>query len=268
MRTLYRCAVVVAGLGLGAAELAGQSLWVSEAPAPALDVSFARPMVANSNLGTLSGAARIAATLPLGSSTIVHLELPLIRADLGGGEFFEGSNETAVGAPYVGIIGANASGNLRYQAGVRLALWGSDNFETAVIGALSDMERFEAYVSKLATFRSSLQFGRMRGPGLGLQGRVGATVMIPTESGEEPEALIDYGARVGNESERGFVFADLSGRLLATESGGSFADRTTHQVGVSGGWVVGRITPMMEVRLPLDESELDLVVRIGARLRL
>lgn len=267
MRALCRCAVLVAGLGLGAGDLAGQSLWVTQAPSPILDVTFARPMVANSNLGTLSGSARIAATFPLGSATLVHLELPLIRASNGGEEFIEGARETAIAAPYVGIIGSNASGNLWYQAGVRLAVWGSDNLETAAIGALSDMERFEAYVSKLATFRSSVQFGRMRGPGLGLQGRIGAAVMIPTESGEEPEALVDYGARVGNESERGFLFADLSGRMWATESGVSLADRTTHQVGVSGGWVVGRITPTLEVRLPLDESEPDLVVRIGARLR-
>src|SRR5690606_36794024 len=111
MRHLYRSAVVLTGVGLGAADLAGPSLWVSQAPSPALDVTVARPAVAHSTLGTLSGVARIAATLPLGRATLVHLELPIIRAGYGGSEFFEGSRETAVGAPYVGIIGEHAKGN-------------------------------------------------------------------------------------------------------------------------------------------------------------
>jgi hypothetical protein len=137
------------------------------------------------------------------------------------------------------------------------------------MGAATDPERFESFGANLIAPRAAVQFGGRSPAGFVTQVRVGGTGMFGTgEAAGDPELLLDYGARVGSETARGFVYADFSGRLVATEPG-SLGDRTMHYVGVSGGVALGGITPTAEVRVPLDQSSLgvDYIARIGARIR-
>lgn len=258
---------MLVALSLTTGDLAAQALWVDRAPRRSLDLSFARPVIAGSEQGLLSGAARFAGTFSLGGSTLLQLELPVARADFGGP--LGGESAMQIGAPYIGLVGGTPEAGVRVQVGVRLAPWESEGFEAMVVGAAADYERLEAHLSEFVGLRSSVQFGSGATSGAAIQGRIGGTALIPTRDGADPEVLVDYGVRIGTEAARGFLFADLSGRLWATVEGLSFGERTTHFLGLSGGYTLGGITPTAELRLPLGEedSEVDRIVRIGVRVR-
>ncbi len=247
-------------------EAAAQSLWIDPYRRGGFEFSVARP-APSEGLAFLSGAARLAASLPLGFSSVIHLELPVARMALDGPG--GGYSETRIGAPYVGIGSADTAARVQFQFGVRFAPWDSDEAGASLLGVATDPERFESFAANIVAPRGAVQFGGRGRSGLVTQVRIGGTAMFGTgEAAGDPELLVDYGARLGSETARGFVYADLSGRLVATESG-SLGERTIHYVGVSGGVSLGGITPTAEVRVPLDESSfgVDYIARIGARVR-
>ena len=260
------CLVLSSVPNLVTEEAAAQSLWIDPYRRAGFEVSVARP-APTEGLDFLSGAARLAASVPLGFSSVIHLELPVARmaADgLGGG-----ASQTRIGAPYVGIGSADTAAKVQFQFGVRFAPWDSDQGGASFLGVATDPERFESFGANLVAPRAAVQFGGRGRSGLVTQVRIGGTGLFGTgEAAGDPELLVDYGARVGSETSRGFLYADFSGRLVATESG-SLGERTIHYVGVSGGVALGGITPTAEVRVPLDESSfgVDYIARIGARLR-
>lgn len=260
----FRMAVIVAALGFGAGTAGAQSLWLPTNAGRTLEFGWARASFENGDQSLLSGAGQLAGTFVVGRNTLLQLEVPIAR-------YADGiESEMAIGAPYIGIAAPANGGSVRYQVGVRVAPWESDNFMAALTGAAADSERLEAYLSEFIGLRSSVQFGAPSATGMVIQGRLGGTLVMPTAGGgADPDLLVDYGARFGRETDQGFLVADLSGRLLATADGGNIADRTVHQVGVSGGYRLGTVTPTLDVRLPVGEdgSSVDIIVRIGARVR-
>lgn len=251
---------------LVAGEASAQSLWVDPSSRGGLEFSLARAQPSQGQK-LLSGAARVALSVPLGTSSLIHLELPLARFAADGP--FGSESESRVGAPYVGIASADAERQVQFQFGVRFAPWSADQDLASIMGFVTDPERFESFGANFVAPRGAVQFGGRAASGLLTQARIGATALFGTgEFSGDPELMLDYGARVGSQTARGFVFADLSGRLIATASG-SLGDRSMHFVGASGGLVLGGITPTAEVRLPLDgELEgLDFILRLGARVR-
>lgn len=252
--------------GLGTAEAAAQSLWVDPHRRGGFELSVAR-VAPTEGLAFPSGAARLAASVPLGFNSVIHLELPMARMALDGPG--GGYSETRIGAPYVGIGSADSAARVQFQFGVRFAPWDADQGGASALGAATDPERFESFGANIVAPRAAVQFGGRSQSGLVTQIRLGGTGLFRTgEAAGDPELLVDYGARVGSETSRGFVYADLSGRLVATQSG-SLGERTIHYFGVSGGVALGGITPTAEVRVPLDESSfgVDYIARIGARVR-
>lgn len=267
MQAVTRYAIALAALAtvaLCTGELHAQAPWVDRNTGRGVEFSFARPGIEGSEQALLSGAARFAGTFPIRGNTLVHVELPVARAG------FEGESNTMVGAPYIGLVGGAPQKDVRYQIGVRLAMRASDGDLASIIGALTDYEHYEAYLTDLIGIRTSMQFGRVSESGLLAQVRLGGTLLIPTGGdGFDREAFVDYGARVGTETARGFLIADVSGRMLASASNLSFRERTVHFVGLSGGVAVGQVTPAVEVRFPINEefNDMDMIVRVGARVR-
>ncbi len=267
MQTVTCYAIALAALtnvALCTGELTAQALWVDRNTGRAVEFSFARPVLEESDQALLSGTARFAGTFPIRGTTLVRVELPVARADFGG------VSETMIGAPYIGVVGGAPDGDVRYQIGIRLAPRESDRWSAAMVGVNANYEQFEAYLSEFVGLRTSVQFGRVSKGGLLAQVRLGGTLLIPTGAdGSDREAFVDYGARVGTETARGFLIADVSGRMLATAPDLSFGERTVHFVGLSGGIAVGQVTPAVEVRFPIDDefNNMDMIVRVGARVR-
>lgn len=267
MQTVTRYAIALGALATVApctSELTAQALWVDRQLERTIDVSFARPGIEGSDQALLSGAGRIAGTFPIKGTAFLRLELPGARAN------FEGVSETMIGAPYIGVVGGAPESDVRYQIGIRLAPGASTDGPAADVGVRAEYEQFEAYLSEFVGLRTSVQFGRVSKNGLTAQVRLGGTLLVSTGEGEsDPEGFADYGARIGTETTRGFVFADLSGRMWATQSGLTVGERSVHFVGLSGGVALGPVTPAVEVRTPIGErdSGMGTIVRIGARVR-
>lgn len=260
----FRMAMIMAALGLGAGTAGAQSLWLPANAGRSIEFGWARAAIEHRDQSLLSGAGRLAGTFAMGGRTLLQLELPVSRYGDGVG------SEMAIGAPYIGIAVPARGGSIHYQLGVRVAPWESYDVQAALSGVAADSERMEAYLSEFVGLRSSVQFGAPAEDGMVIQGRLGGTLLVSTaEGGGDPEAFVDYGARFGRETARGFLLADLSGRLLATADGGDFGDRTFHFVGVSGGYRLGSVTPTLDLRLPVGEegSSIKMVVRVGARLQ-
>ena len=69
-----------------------------------------------------------------------------------------------------------------------------------------------------------------------------------------PELFADYGVQGGYEGAAVRATVGITGRLLATEIGPSFADRTEHMITGMVELRRGQVRPSVLIRVPLDQS--------------
>ena len=79
------------------------------------------------------------------------------------------------------------------------------------------------------------------------------TFWIPTNEGET-ELLFDYSGQVGYEGSQFGVIGGITGRMVVTEDGLSFGERTFHQLTISAMVDLGTIIPGIQLRFPLDDE--------------
>lgn len=194
--------------------------------------------------------------LPIGGGIVAVADLPVSQASVRPG--FLGGDRTAtwIGNPWLGIE-APLRGNARLEVGIRPGLRDPDNqaeFAAVGFGAITSYDRLEAWLGEVTSVRGMLHFGEVPPLGRFLLARVGASVLVPSGTGGDPEILLNYGLRAGAVTGGTVLAAEITGRALATSESGSVSERTVHQAGISIGGARGRARPEVGVRLFLDSG--------------
>lgn len=252
----------ILALPLFASGLEAQSYWNDDRERQVLRAEFLRPFIEDGGLKFASGAMFFSASGRIGSSIRLEAELPMA---VGGESGAPGGVAFLVGNPYLGLRFQPSGKTIGGQLGIRLPARGSlssNSDEIAVAAAAaSDPDRLEAFFEDVVTARGAVEV-RPDVSGNFLAGvKFGVSVLIPTEGGDT-EAFLDYGGRIGLQSSAVRAAFALTGRLFATSDGGSFADRTEHQVTVTLDLIRGHFRPGALVRVPLDESSVNAVVGV------
>jgi hypothetical protein len=232
-----------------------QMPWTSHLPQHGLAFDFLRPSIADVETSLTSAAAYFSGRLPTGGGFAVRFEVPFAHVSV------SGQGSTALGNPYLGL--EKSSGPVTFEMGFRPALAPDDEVATQ-LGIYSDIMRFEAFFSHLATLSGRVIYRSQSASGATFEVGGGPSVWIPTE-GDDTEVILHHYASAGYRGTKVWTAFGLGGLLVITEEGG-FEERTIYQLGASVGLTQGGVRPALHLILPLDDAiddEVDIVIGIG-----
>lgn len=243
----------VAGMSL-AAPLAAQGtpVWGPPVGTRVVSLDVARPSWDGVDLAAASGLLYAGLRVPVTASLSVVGELPYARFEESG---VAGS---ALGNVYLGIEHAAAGpSGMVADLGLRLPTVNEsgDIGGAAALAAFSDFDRAEAWLDEVWAARGHVGY-RHWSPGGFMAGfAFGATLWASGQS--EDEVLADYRAHAGFRRDNLALGAEFTGRAILTADGGSFGERTLHQLTLGAGMAAGPVWPRLSLRIPLDADLKD-----------
>jgi hypothetical protein len=259
-------------LAIPSSALLGQSMWRPQTSGKSMGMEISKPFFDGGQMSALSTTTLLWVQWPIRDKVQFVGELPLAYGSYD--DEFGGESDFVLGNPYLGLrIGEDGS-NLSGQLGVRLPLTPSHNNLALGVGLFSDfISRPGAFWPDNVPITGTVAYQVRKDDGLIFRVVGGADAWIATESdyGDRVEAWGLYGAGAGYENEVWSFSGTLAGRAILTESGGSLADRTVHELGLDIGYLKASVQPNLFVRFPLDEGlreNLNVVVGFGIRTRL
>lgn len=244
------------GFVLPLATANAQAVWLGGDQRPNLRLELAKPSVEGdltfgSFVGFLGGRA------PVADGIVLVAEIPFANAKYD----FEGADgQFAIGN--VLLAGEFAFGGSPgyVELGVRLptAPESSEKGLPLELGLLADIERWEAFLPQTVPAHLLLGYRNHAATGVLVRLRGGPIVWIPTgEADTELFGVVD--ADVGYADQRFGVAGGISSRILVTESGPNFGERTAFEFGIESWVTLGRVRPGLQLRLPIDEDLSDQV---------
>lgn len=240
-----------------------QSLWTKPYEPNQLTLEFLQPALdtaPDEELSLLTGAAIFGGSYLINDRTTFVAEVPIAhyRAEVDGDDPTS-ITETALGNPYLGMGISSTRMPLLFELGGRLPAASSDHSAAMRAGTTADLDRSEMFAPDLfsahllANARWELSW---RTTSVRLRG--GPLLTVPTQDNGSTELYARYGIQGWREGERYVLGLGLTGRALLTGDG-SFADRTTHQVGGTLIFNFPRVQPGILARVPLNGPESDAV---------
>lgn len=248
------CSVVVALLTT-AAPAVSQTIWTPIDRRPFLKLEMLHPSLkagSDVDISALSGAVFMTGGFRLGQRAMFIAELPFARSSVS----FAGtsSSNTAFGNPYIGLQLGSASKSRGFvgELGVRPPFIGDDDFDAALLGISSDLDRLEAFVNDVTSISAAGNFySRMSAAATRL--RLGVTHQLHGSSSGEDETFLDYGAHASYDADRLRFGGAVTGRYILTESG-AFGERSVHHIAGSASMAFDQLRPGIFVRVPIDKD--------------
>lgn len=254
--------LVILALVLPLASVSGQSTWSSPTHTTALGLRLSKGFYGTNGPSFATLSVMPSARIVLSPTAAVELEMPFALASLDASSGSGTTSGSRFGNPLIGVD-VSAGPQVRFRGSLRLGVTSdpSDDGAWAALayGMMSEFDRFEAFIPETHALRAGVEFGAIPAVGKFVQGRLGGTYMIPKGDGDN-ELMAEYGVRVGYHTGTILVHGGLLGRGILTGEGGSFADRTTHQLAVGAQSTRGRVRPEAELHYFLDDMAGDLKV--------
>jgi hypothetical protein len=254
---------------LGSSPLPAQQYWPDRGDGTVVRADFLKPFFKEEGFQFLSGVVFFSGSGSIGKSLRIEADVPLARAGVSIAGL-PSQSSLRLGNPYIGLRIHRAGLPLAGYFGARLPL-ASDPTSfvgglTMDVGSLSDFDRFEAFLPKVFTVRTGVELRSVSPEGALLGAKLGPTLLVATEggAGDDAELFADYGVQAGYEGAAFRATMGFTGRLLATEEGGSFADRTEHFITGMVELRRGQVRPSVLIRMPLDKEVREITsVTIG-----
>ena len=262
---LARCTILAATLatalpGVAAAQITA----LGPVDRPTVRFGLAKPFFDGGEFGLATSVAEADLRIPMASNTTFRAGLGLSHATLA-----DVPSSTTLSNPTIGVIFGSENGSFG-ELGLEIPLaqeWGEDDYATGT-ALVSDLDRFEHFLSDWLSFHGSYTGRRTLEGGALVGARVGGALMAPVgDSRGDSELRARYATfgqiPVGSAA----VGAELSGSADLTEEG-DFGSRSVHQITLFAGFPESRRATHVYARLPLDSDlndALDLVigVRVG-----
>ena len=248
------CSAVVLLLAT-ATPAVSQTIWTPIDRQPFLKLELLHPSLkagSGVDISALSGAAFMTGGFRLGQRAMFIAEIPFARSSVS----FAGasSSNTAFGNPYIGLQLGSAPKSRGFvgEIGVRPPFIGDDDFEAALLGISSDLDRLEAFGNDVTSLSGAGNFyTHMSEAATRL--RLGVTQQMYGSGSGDDETFLDYGAQASYDADRLRFGGAVTGRYVMTESG-SFGDRSVHHVAGSASMAFDQLRPGIFVRVPLDKD--------------
>lgn len=247
---------------LGSSPLPSQQYWPDRAVGTVVRADFLKPFLKEDGFQFLSGAVYFSGSGPVGKSLRIEADVPLARTGYHLATVPSSPSQSSVrlGNPYLGLRIHQSGRPLSGYLGLRLPLAG-DPTSTAgnlamLVGALSDPDRLEAFLPKVFSVRAGVELRSVSLGGMLIGAKLGPSLLVATEGGggDDAELFADYGVQGGYEGTAVRATVGITGRFIATESGGSLGERTEHVITGIVELRRGPVRPGLLIRVPLDKS--------------
>ncbi len=248
------------GLALSSGALAGQSIWQGQEEESTFRLEMMRPTFDGEDLTTLSSAVFATARWHLLPSTALVLEVPFAYGELSAteGSPFDPAGETTIGNIYLGVEWRPGDAPVFLELGARAPLVDEDDVLACLVGAVSDLNRSEAFGAYMVPVNAAVTYRQRFDNGLLLFARTGPVVWIPIEERDDAEVLGFTEAQVGYAVDEFGILAGVASRILISEDW-NFDERTNFQFGAGAWYQIGRVRPALQLRVPIDEEMRDVL---------
>lgn len=239
-------------LQLMAASVKAQPVWTDKFSAQGITVDWLRPFVKDKSVAGATSITYLSARIPVSGRLRLKPEIPIGYASIE--EAGAKDNTAVLGNPYIGLEALGNDGSSTAEIGLRLPTI-YDSTPMTQIAQWTDFDRFEAFLPETAAITGSF-VGRQKSDGIQMEVAGGVTVLVPFDNNDTDI----YGQYAGQLvfSSKGLAFiTGISGRILFTESGLTFGQRSTHQAGFSLIGYFGRFRPGVMARIALDKPLRD-----------
>jgi hypothetical protein len=244
--------------GAGTSAASAQSLWMPRDRESAVMLELLKPSFDTVDEDFTSFAGFLGFRSTPKSNVSVALEASMAR--IGYDEFdpFSGITSSvssfSLGDIYLGLEYGNSAGPFFGEMGVRLPTSSESEGDARLTGVLSDLTRWEAFLSKTVTFQGAGNFRKVASNGLYYRLRLSPTLAVPTQAGLDPELFFVYSGQFGVERPQARLGVGLVARTLITESDLTFSERTETQLDGHVDLGAGSFRPGVEVKVPLDDQ--------------
>ena len=269
----YRPILLTAGLLSCLQSIASaQSYWHDDAGRAQYRLELLKPFLKNVDESFLTGSAFLSGSFLVGTGLRLEAELPFTRVSFSSPVLGDISG-SQIGNPYLGLVSHRGERPFAFRAGIRFPAVGAPDdpaeLTAIAVGAVSDLDRLEAFVPDLVTIKGGVEWLKVQPGGMLLGATLGPSVLIDDGFGHA-ELLGDYGLRIGYRGEGFQTHAALTGRINVTSDDfEGLSERVQHQVTGAVAVRRGKVRPEFLLRFPLDDDARDLVgVIVGAGLRL
>jgi len=275
MRLTHACRSLMFTAGLAVCVRGGaaaQSYWHDDVGRAQYRLELLKPFLKNVDESFLTGSGFLSGSFLVGTGLRFEGELPFTRISISNPVLGD-IRGFHVGNPYVGLVSHRGERPFAFRVGIRLPVVGFPDdpadLTAIAVGAVSDLDRQEAFVPDLVTVRGGVEWIKVQPGGLLLGAAIGPTLLVD-DGFDDAELLGDYGFRIGYRGEGIQTYAALTGRINVTsDDSDGLSERTQHQLTGALALRRGRLRPEFLLRVPLDDEARDLVgVIVGAGLRL
>lgn len=262
---MMACILVIAVVGTGT-RVAAQSIWMPPAPASNFRIEAYKPNFDVDNVSFLSSAWFLSWTTPLSNSAALYVELPFSHFDLGS-SFGTFDSEKIIGNPYISLIIGSENASGIGELGVRIPIASDKHASATLSGFIADFSRFEAFLPDHATIRArgGVQSKSGSKGDVAVRLMAGVNLLLGTDSAIDTEVISDADVSVWFRGTATTVGAILFAKVLLTEEGLDFGERSEFQFGLTVSQRMGQIEPGIHLHLPLsDDGALSLGNKVSS----
>lgn len=232
---------------------AAQSLWPRRlAGKGEIGVEWVRPTFDNNDeqFGTSRGVWIFDARVKAGKRINVIAALPHLTAATGA------EGDATMGNILLGVEFTDTTGQPEFTIGLRRGNTSSSSFDPIGIAFLGDYDRLEEAATTGWILNTVGHVRPWRGEDGGFaELRFGVTGMFNRDGGvSSTSMLLDYGIRIGRETNTFAFGTGLTGRWPLSGASGGTVRSAVHQVFADASYTKGIVQPLVGVRLPFDED--------------
>lgn len=236
------------GLAFDAESIKAQAVWTDKFTARGVTIDYLKSFFEDESISGATSITFLSGRFPITNRLRLKPQIPIGYASTN--RRGVSSHETVLGNPYLGLEALGNDGTSTAEIGLRFpAIYGETSLTR--IARATDFDRFEAFSEDAAALTGSF-VGRNASGNVRMDVAGGATVLIPFDD-RETDIYGQYAVQIVIKESHVGAITGITGRILFTEGGLSFGQRTTHQAGFSLIGYFGNFRPGIMARLALDE---------------
>ncbi len=230
-----------------------QSTWMNRSADRSVSLEILKPSYVNGNDVTFTTSVIYLSThIPINDHLRFIGEVPY--SHFGATGAFSGS-ESSIGNPFVGVDYRNKDSDVSYEFGLRLPLASDKKLGAFLNGFSTDFDRVDAFMPKTVPATLMINHYRKYPSRFVTLLRGGVNFLYYTDSNvsRSTDLYLLYSIHGGYETDKFGFGLGFGGRVVVTGSGGSFDDRSIHQLDLVVHGVFDNIKPGLYLRVPMDE---------------
>lgn len=237
-----------------------QQYWMNQHEGNSIGLEIVKPIFDSDvdNVGFLTTCWLLSGQHLASDKVTIVYQLPIANYSVKDETIYDES-ETSFGNPYIGIRFSNSKNEFEKNKfithiGIRLPFASDNKIDAARVGYFANHEQLEAFLPEYMTFSFAGTFRSKPAEQSVLNISIGGNYMLSTDD-RDSEFLLDYNVDFTSTSANNLILgAGFTGKMILSQSGLSFSERTVHQLALLGGYNGPKLKPILTFKIPFDDN--------------